>query len=798
MKQRQITIRPSDRTGAAVILAVLLATASLTVLSADPQLWPRAAIAILIVGIPGLVVRHFRANEAVVLSLEASLAVLIATALALTAKSVNGGLVDRVVALTTGAFEHIRTEVAPMPSHEGVLWVAVLFVALLYLMADVLVHTLAHPSWVFVVLITVYLIPALGITTEIAWSSFALMLLGYFGVLIAESINHSRAWSRHLLSDSASGTVGARPAFGIAAVILVPLLVLTFGLGQFLPNVTDSLWRNTRPGGQQPIQLSNPRVDLHKNLTQPNNRMVLTYKTDAGHGLYLRQTSLSAFDETGWHMSAMQLRSGVLSTPPGIAAKDYKTVKTEIQVGDLRGQYLLSPYPPRVFKAAGQWSYDPTTLTIVSSAGNGDRAIRNLDYSIESLDVIPEGQKLVKATVDNAPERQTTTQLPAQVPQAIYQLALEITKDEPTPALKAAALQEYLRSSKFTYSLSAPTGKGYDWISDFLTGSKRGYCVHYATAFALMARAVGIPARVAIGFSPGQKAADHYEVRINNAHMWPELYFDGFGWLRYEPTASIGGPPPWSQTIDIVPEATPSPNPTAAPSSAKPSAQTPTPSATTSTAPKAGGSGFDWWLPIRVLLGIAFLLALLGAPAGVRLLLYARRHGAASSDERAVGAWEELQDLRIDLGFDWPAGTIEQVRQELVATQTQPVSEAISRVASSVQEHHYARDVSANETIREDLRFVRSQWLANAPIEKRVLAIALPRSLARHLQALLRRITALRPRKADPPAQPRRKAVPDEVVEQFSPPGSSAPPARGDTGGQQPPRFGDEEGPGAY
>ena len=79
--------------------------------------------------------------------------------------------------------------------------------------------------------------------------------------------------------------------------------------------------------------------------------------------------------------------------------------------------------------------------------------------------------------------------------------------------------------------------------------TRRGYCVQFATAMIMMARAQGIPARMAIGFLPGQAAGtDKYIVKASDAHAWPELFFQGYGWLRFEPTpgARAGTPPPYA------------------------------------------------------------------------------------------------------------------------------------------------------------------------------------------------------------------------------------------------------------
>ena len=108
------------------------------------------------------------------------------------------------------------------------------------------------------------------------------------------------------------------------------------------------------------------------------------------------------------------------------------------------------------------------------------------------------------------------------------------------------AIQRYLRSAEFSYSLQSPVQGGYDGnglsvLADFLT-QKSGYCIHFASAMAVMARLEGIPSRIAVGYAPGrptgatvsvagQGPLPEFEVDARDAHAWPELYFQGLGWV---------------------------------------------------------------------------------------------------------------------------------------------------------------------------------------------------------------------------------------------------------------------------
>lgn len=135
--------------------------------------------------------------------------------------------------------------------------------------------------------------------------------------------------------------------------------------------------------------------------------------------------------------------------------------------------------------------------------------------------------------------------LPDSVPQRVRDLAVDLTAGAATPYDKAAALETYLR--RFPYSLSVPLPPAdRDIVEYFLFDLQRGYCDYYATSMVVLARSVGLPTRLAVGYAEGRYDPDDrtYFVTGMDAHSWPEIYFPGFGWVPFEPTAGL---------VDIVP-----------------------------------------------------------------------------------------------------------------------------------------------------------------------------------------------------------------------------------------------------
>jgi len=133
-------------------------------------------------------------------------------------------------------------------------------------------------------------------------------------------------------------------------------------------------------------------------------------------------------------------------------------------------------------------------------------------------------------------------------------LSEQLTAGKASNYDKAMAIQQYLRADGgFTYSLTlAPPAKdasgndaGFDPLTNFLV-TKKGYCVQFATAMVMMSRAAGIPAHIALGFLPGTRSKGVWTVIAADAHAWPELYLDGLGWTRFEPTPSRAAPPAYA------------------------------------------------------------------------------------------------------------------------------------------------------------------------------------------------------------------------------------------------------------
>jgi transglutaminase-like putative cysteine protease len=130
--------------------------------------------------------------------------------------------------------------------------------------------------------------------------------------------------------------------------------------------------------------------------------------------------------------------------------------------------------------------------------------------------------------------------LPDSIPERVITLAEEVVANQPTRYDQAKAIEAYLRTYPYTLNLEAPPADR-DVADYFLFELQTGYCDYYATSMVVLARAVGVPARVVVGYVGGQydQENDNYQVTEADAHTWVEVYFSGFGWVPFEPTAAL-------------------------------------------------------------------------------------------------------------------------------------------------------------------------------------------------------------------------------------------------------------------
>jgi transglutaminase-like putative cysteine protease len=190
------------------------------------------------------------------------------------------------------------------------------------------------------------------------------------------------------------------------------------------------------------------------------------------------------------------------------------------------------------------WRTSPESLdsgvTPILSADMLGATTEQQSYQADSLIPIVSANQL-RASSQTYPQeiRKRYLTLPETIPQRVLDLAQELTANITNPYDKAKAIEAYLRTYPYSLDITPPPPDR-DVADYFLFDLKTGYCDYYATSMIVLVRAVGLPARLVIGYSSGvyNPLKAEYVIREANAHSWVEVYFAGVGWVEFEPTAS--------------------------------------------------------------------------------------------------------------------------------------------------------------------------------------------------------------------------------------------------------------------
>jgi transglutaminase-like putative cysteine protease len=480
----------------------------------------------------------------------------------------------------------------------------------------------------------------------------------------------------------------------------------------------------------------------------------MSYVTDSDTPDYIKLVTLDEFDGERWKPSPRQVRnianrpgeSSKLPDPPGLNPAVSRTkVRTTFEITNaLDSRWLPSPYPPSVLNAPGDWGYDPDTLDIVSRG----KSSAGLTYEVNSLRIAVKPAGLESAVT--APEGifSKYTELPPTLPQQVVRFAKQQTARAKTPYDKAVALQQWFRND-FTYDLSVERGHGGPAMLEFLA-DRRGYCEQFAATMAIMARALGIPARVGVGYMPGIRQPDNrWVVTAHDSHAWPELYFSGYGWVRFEPTpqAQTGTAPPWtvpdsaSPTVpspDLTDPANPRDNPSDRPSA------TPLPNEHGQSGPGANASAGSGINPVPFLVGAAVLFVL-AVPFLVRTSVRRVRLSVRQPSARLVErVWQELADVTVDFGFTWddsatPRATGARLRRR-IGQQSAP---ALNRLVLAVERTRYAPEPSDVTGLPAALREVSAAVRTSVSPREQLIGWLLVPSLWRRLPLLWGPVTQL-------------------------------------------------------
>jgi len=256
-----------------------------------------------------------------------------------------------------------------------------------------------------------------------------------------------------------------------------------------------------------------------------------------------RGVGLNSFDGKRWVNTTGSVILERYTTDSYFLQRGYEDPQRGPQ--NLRYSVLLEPISsaalflaPTAVRVSGRFRM--LELDGTDSVMRRDASFSAMRYDATSALATPEPDLLRTAAKIYPPEiRARFLQLP-KLDERIPALAREITKNSANPYDKAAALELYLRT-KLGYTLEQASG-GPDPLADFLFNVRKGHCEYFSSAMTIMARTLGIPARVVNGFLTGEynEVSQQFVVRGRDAHSWVEVYFPGYGWTSFDPTPSAG------------------------------------------------------------------------------------------------------------------------------------------------------------------------------------------------------------------------------------------------------------------
>jgi hypothetical protein len=588
--------------------------------------------------------------------------------------------------------DEIAEQATPALPLDGLVALTTLFVGLVALAADLLAVPARQPALGGLGLLVLYCVPVSTVTGSVAFLSFAGPACGFAVLLWADQ--------RGRLVDSARGGSGSPlgtatlPALRAGAVALVAGVVLPV----FVPTLAEGSLASGFGGAGTGNGLGSaldPVAEMAGQLNRPEPMDLLRVDASVEDLGYLRAVALDEYGDNGWHMSNLDGEVSIAddaTLAPLPRDETSREVQARVTVLGHDDQFLPVAYSPMEVEVAGDddaaWRFDQAGTTIYGR--NVTTGGATYQFSAEQPEPTVEDLEAAPELAGDDPVLRYT-ELPP-IATSVTDLATNLTADAGTPYDRVRAVLSYFTdpANRFVYSLSTAPGTTGDDLADFLR-LKRGYCEQYAGAMAVLVRAAGVPARVVLGYTPGQVQSDGSRlVTTDDAHAWVEAYFAGLGWIPFDPTpiaADRAVTLPWAPRTVIPADTTAEPT--------APNAGVPVPAGPTATIDRD-----DQYVPVDVDAlqdhrspapwfagagGAVVLLGLLATPGVLRRRVRRRR----LADGSPGALWDELLATSADLGVDVPVtGTTRQVARDLAEwlSGTEPAAIPAVRTLALAQE----------------------------------------------------------------------------------------------------------------
>jgi transglutaminase-like putative cysteine protease len=686
--------------------------------------------------------------------------------------------------LLVAAGADMRRLSSPAPDQLSLLFLSTLGIGAIAILVDLFAVVLRRPALAGLPMLAVYSVPVAIERDSVSLLPFALGALGFLWLLVVDSVDRVRRFGRRFSGDgrdvdawAPSPLAAAGQRLGLVGVVLAIVLPLA------LPGMNSGLLEQVRKGGIGGSGAgSGPGIQLYAmlsgNLQRDKTFKMVKVRTNDPSPYYLRFAMADRLTPHGFverRVTGGVTATGQLPGPPQAAAwsGSNQTYHASVEILKLDSSFLPNYQYPTRFQGIGpSWRYEQESGTVRSSQDN----TRGKRYSFDYVrpEYAADDLRNALPIESSSPALSESLYVP-RVPQ-VEALVTELTAGTRNQYDKVMAIfKHFSKENGFSYALSTKESTGGAEIVSFLE-NKQGFCVQYSAAMAWLVRQARYPARVAFGFTRGTTSPEGVATLTNfNLHAWTEVYFNGYGWVPFDPTPAIGVAgsvsPDWAPNPSQQDQpAIPAPQDSASGAGPQVSASTPLGNSSHESGQQdLTGSGSSPALPIWPIwagLGILATLALCGIPTWRRRALRRRRmrpHGppppggndpetARSEREviaertRAHAAWDELVDTITDYGLTLDSAESPRATAARMARTERLGQSAVAGVQTlghAEERARYARQPAASDhDLVAALTAVRQDLRANASLRVRFRAALLPPSVLTRWRARLARVTS--------------------------------------------------------
>ncbi len=331
---------------------------------------------------------------------------------------------------------------------------------------------------------------------------------------------HAKA---HKISIPSASRVNNYLTYSVSFIVVIAL-----SLALAIPNISlpslapKNLFSFLNPAPPQ-AELS-PFVGLRDLLNSPTDDVLFT--ASATQSQYFRVNVLNVFTEETWRASD-EVESPPETIPQGVQTT---SVEAKVKLESLSNSLLPT------FYSLDSLSTDQVRLLENNIVASEESSLREYSFTANVPPLTLTADQIAASSAEPPQSVQSSMLIPASFDEEIINQAVEIATGKDSIYSQAIALRDFFLDGSFTYDINVDYTSDVDAMKTFLE-QRRGYCEQFAATYAAMARSIGIPARVVIGFNPGEPDEfGNFTITSYQAHAWVEVYLSNFGWLTIDPT----------------------------------------------------------------------------------------------------------------------------------------------------------------------------------------------------------------------------------------------------------------------